>query len=74
MRSTLTTGPKIRDHLCGVWYDHLNRPAYKNLTLQQAEQAVRLCDQIIVGDADLVALNAQSLAWRGKARPAKTEG
>lgn len=64
----------VLDTVCGgVWYDHLNRPAYKNLTRQQAEQAVRLCDQIIAGDADLVALIAQSLAWRGKGRRAKTE-
>ena len=65
----------VLDTVCGgVWYDHLNRPAYKNLTFQQVEQAVRLCDQIIAGDADLVALNAQSLVWRGKARPTKIEG
>ncbi|MFK7765285.1 MAG: hypothetical protein AB8B62_18625 [Roseobacter sp.] len=65
----------VLDTVCGgVWYDHLNRPAYKNLTFQQVEQAVRLCDQIIAGNADLVALNAQSLVWRGKARPTKIEG
>lgn len=59
----------VLDTVCGgVWYDHLSRPAYKNLTFDQAEQAVRLCSAIIAGDVDLAALNTQSLIWRGKAR------
>lgn len=65
----------VLDTVCGgVWYDHLQRPAYKNLTLDQAEHAVSLCDMIISGDADLAALNAQSLIWRGKAPPVKVLG
>jgi hypothetical protein len=57
----------VLDAICGgVWYDHLPRPAYKHLTHDQAAKAVELCDSIISGDADLVTLNQQSLAWRGK--------
>ena len=57
----------VLDAVCGgVWYDHLGRPAYKHLTREQAMQAVRLCDDIIDGKADLHALNKQSLVWRGK--------
>lgn len=50
----------------GVWYDHLARPAYRHFSQAQAEQAVRLCEQIIAGKADLHTLNNQSLVWRGK--------
>lgn len=75
-RTTHTHWPVRNDHcfqrivldtLCGgVWYDHITRPAYKHLTRAQAAQAVRLCDDIISGDADLALLNHQSLIWRGK--------
>ena len=57
----------VLDAVCGgVWYDHLLRPAYKNLTHDQAKNAVDLCNNIISGDSDLVVLNKQSLKWRGK--------
>jgi len=57
----------VLDAVCGgVWYDHLLRPAYKNLTHDQAANAVTLCNDIISGDSDLVVLNKQSLKWRGK--------
>ena len=57
----------ILDAVCGgVWYDYLPRPAYKNLTHDQAANAVKLCNDIISGDADLIVLNNQSLQWRGK--------
>ena len=59
----------ILDTICGgIWYDHLPRPAYKHLSYKQASQAVNLCNDIIAGTADLVALNRQSLIWRGKLR------
>jgi len=59
----------ILDTLCGgIWYDHLPRPAYKHLSREQALQAVNLCNDIIAGTVDLVALNRQSLLWRGKLR------
>ena len=50
----------------GGWYDYMLRPAYKNLTRDQAANAVKLCNDIISGDADLIVLNKQSLQWRGK--------
>ena len=57
----------VLDAVCGgVWYNHLLRPAYKNLTHALAANAVDLCDDIISGDSDLVVLNRQSLIWRGK--------
>ena len=57
----------VLDAVCGgVWYDHLLRPAYKNLTRDQAANAVDLCNDIISGDSDLEVLNRQSLKWRGK--------
>jgi hypothetical protein len=57
----------ILDSICsGVWYDHIARPAYKNLTRNQAEDAIALCEAVIAGRADLALLNARSLAWRGK--------
>ena len=59
----------VLDAVCGgVWYEHLDRPAYKNLSPQQAEQTVALCQDIAAGKADLAQLNRQSLMWRGKLR------
>ena len=57
----------VLDAVCGgVWYNHLLRLAYKNLNYDQAANAVKLCNDIISGDADLIVLNKQSLRWRGK--------
>ncbi len=57
----------ILDHVCGgVWYEYLDRPAYKNLTKDQAQCAVKLCEDIADGHKDLEKLNQQSLIWRGK--------
>ncbi|WP_425039500.1 hypothetical protein [Primorskyibacter sp. S187A] len=57
----------VLDTLCGgVWYAHLERPAYKHLTHDQAQRAVDLCHAIAQGRADLRELNQQSLIWRGK--------
>ena len=59
----------VLDTICGgVWYAYLDRPAYKNLTPEQAQRAVDLCREIAVGRADLQQLNNQSLIWRGKSR------
>lgn len=59
----------VLDHVCGGrWYDHLERPAYKHLSAEQAERAVALCEDILADRADLRAMNAQSLTWRGKTR------
>ena len=57
----------VLDTICGgVWYDHLDRPAYKHLTNDQAQRAVELCRDIVEGKADLRELNHKSLIWRGK--------
>ena len=61
----------VLDTVCaGIWYDHVSRPAYKNLSLEQAQRAVQICEDIIAGRADLADLNRKSLAWRGKLRTA----
>lgn len=52
----------------GVWYDHVARPAYRNLTATQAVAAVALCEAVLDGSEDVSALNRQSLRWRGKLR------
>lgn len=60
----------VLDAICGgIWYDHIARPAYRHLSVQQAFAAVQLCDAIIAGTVDLADLNRKSLAWRGKLRP-----
>ena len=57
----------VLDNICnGCWYNHLKLPAYKHLIKNQALKAVKLCEEIISGNADLHALNRQSLIWRGK--------
>ena len=57
----------VLDIICGgVWYEHLKRPAYKNLTNEQAKLAVELCEDIINGKTNLNRLNQQSLSWRRK--------
>ncbi len=57
----------IFDTICGdVWYANLDRPAYKNLTHNQAQRAVDLCLEIAKRRADLQQLNNQSLIWHGK--------
>ena len=59
----------ILDHVCGgVWYENLDHPAYKNLTKDQVQRAVKLCEDIADGHKDLQKLNQQSLIWRGKHR------
>lgn len=57
----------VLDTICGgVWYAHLERPAYKHLTRDQAQRAVDLSRAIAEGRADLHQLNRQSLVWRGQ--------
>ena len=57
----------VLDTICGdAWYGHLDSPAYKHLTDDQAKRAVELCQEIVDGRADLHQLNRQSLIWRGK--------
>lgn len=59
----------VLDAICGgVWYDTIPRPAYKNLSYDQAVRSVELCRYIIEGRVDLHQLNQQSLVWRNKCR------
>jgi hypothetical protein len=60
----------VLDTLCGgIWHEHIARPAYKNLTHDQARRAVHLCHAILDGRANIADLNVQSLDWRS--RPAQ---
>ncbi len=71
-------GRILLDHAVGArWYDVLERgrvPAYRQLDDAQLAGAVAMAREVLArGDDLLVALDAQSLAWRGKApkrRPA----
>lgn len=58
----------LLDHAVGgCWYAHVAaRPAYKHLDADRLAAAVALGEAVAAGGADLRALNAQSLAWRGK--------
>ena len=57
----------VLDTICnGSWYEHIEKPAYKNLNRNQAIKAVELCEDIIAGRVDLNILNRQSLSWRNK--------
>lgn len=58
----------LLDAACGGrWLDHVaGRPAYKAIDDARLQQAVGLAEQVATGEADLHALNRQSLAWRGK--------
>jgi hypothetical protein len=62
----------LLDAACGgAWYDAVAaRPAYKHLDLARLESAVAMARAVAAGEADLHALNARSLAWRGKRRRA----
>ena len=42
------------------------RPAYKHIELERLRAAIKLAERVVANEADLPALNAQSLAWRGK--------
>lgn len=58
----------LLDHAVGgCWYDHIpERPAYRHLDAERLAAAVALGEAVVAGRADLHALNAQSLRWRGK--------
>lgn len=50
-----------------VWYAHVRgRPAYRALSDAQLRRAVDLGEAVAAGRADLHAMNAASLQWRGK--------
>ncbi len=58
----------LLDTVHGGRWDRIvqGRPAYKHVDAEQLATAVALGGQVVIGKADLWALNAQSLAWRGK--------
>ncbi|MEM9854194.1 MAG: hypothetical protein AAF841_07035 [Pseudomonadota bacterium] len=59
----------VLDTICGgVWYDHIAKPGYQTMPAKMAAAAHKLCEDIIAGREDLIALNAQSLAWRRERR------
>ena len=58
----------LLDHAVGgCWYDHIaGRPAYRHLDDERLAAAVALARRVAAGEADLDALDRQSLAWRRK--------
>jgi len=58
----------LLDDACGeCWYDHIvGIPAYANAPDAVLACAIATGEALLARTADLIALNAQSLAWRGK--------
>jgi hypothetical protein len=58
----------LLDAVHGRRWDDLipRRPAYRHIEGARLAEAVALARAVAAGDADLRALNAQSLSWRGK--------
>lgn len=58
----------LLDHAVGgCWYDHVaGRPAYRHIADDALARAVALGEAVAAGQAELAALNYQSLRWRGK--------
>ncbi|MEL6708341.1 MAG: GCN5-related N-acetyltransferase [Pseudomonadota bacterium] len=58
----------LLDNTCGgVWRDFVKAPAYRHAPSEVLERAIALGEAVERGEADVWALNARSLAWRGKA-------
>ena len=59
----------LLDHAVGgPWREMIPSPAYRHASDAQLEAAIALGERVRDGSVDLVALNRQSLEWRGKAR------
>lgn len=58
----------LLDAVHGDRWDNMvkGRPAYKHIEWVQLVAAVALAERVVANEADLWALNAQSLVWRGK--------
>ncbi len=58
----------LLDAVHGTRWDSIvqGRPAYKHIEAERLAAAVALAKRVAADEADLWALNAQSLAWRGK--------
>ncbi len=56
----------LLDHAVGgCWYDHVTgRPAYRYADPGALTRAIALGEAAFAGEADMAALNRQSLAWR----------
>lgn len=62
-------GRVILDAVCGrPWREVLPPPAWRNLDRDQLARAVALAEAVLDGSADLHALDAASLALRGKSQ------
>ena len=59
----------LDDAVGGRWYDHVaGRPAYRHVREDALAHAVATARALAAGEGDLPAMNARSLAWRGKQR------
>lgn len=59
------------DTASSPWTERIPSPAVKNMTAQQLEACIELGEAIAAGSADLVKLDQQSLAVRGKLKSQK---
>ncbi|HEY8565615.1 MAG TPA: GCN5-related N-acetyltransferase [Beijerinckiaceae bacterium] len=58
----------LLDEVCGrPWREIVAAPAWRNLPLDRLEAALTLGERVLLGEANLSALNERSLARRGKA-------
>ena len=63
----------LDDAVGGCWYDHVTgRPAYRHLPDGLLAHAIASARAMAAEEADLVAMNARSLAWRGRGGGAGT--
>lgn len=57
----------LLDNACGImWREAIKPPAWRNTPLPVLQTAIDLGDSVLTGDADLWALNDQSLILRAK--------
>ena len=63
----------VLDNLFGdVWYDHLERPAHKNLTRTQHAEAVALAESMCDDPDRVQTLNQRSLSYRSQSTDGRT--
>ena len=59
----------LLDHATGgPWRERIASPAYRNADDETLATAIALGEAVVAGTEDLVVLDRQSLAWRGKVR------
>lgn len=49
-----------------VWYNHLKKPAYKNIKEKELSKAIAICENILNGKVDIFQMNKNSLKYRSK--------